>query len=867
MSRAFIRLLPLLSAIFIGVRGASAQAPVEVLLTHDRLQLFLPEDIRIQDGVRGDSTILVAWGSTAAVSATVARRVLYAQALRNGSPVGLPLPVHSDSAVPVRFVFVRAHGSGFRVIWNDARPGAAGIYVREVGSDGVPVGDETRVAEGEIRSVDGPAELPGLSFLYRNGRPPLLLDESGELRELPGLPGPESSVRDFTADSAVAFMRGDSLLLFNSFLDSLPSHRLYADYGDSVVPGTSTLLHIDGGAYQVAYITRGAPSVPSLYETVLQFRLMAGTLDVGSGMLRDVVVADSVFVGVGAGSLGSSIVIDGIDRLRPCNGLYHLRIRYHTAAKLPGQPEFINHFSWSCRVSAGDSRSIPSAWFGTEACPSPSSITVERIADGGRGTVDVHLDDPAGTVRLSVPAAFTEEPVSHRVPGLAVRDGALLVTWSDSKNSRAVVLRAWRPAAGEPGRLQPLESLTLPADTDYSSGAYERNGLQYGTFDYGGYGVRSSRSRMWSYQYGWVIRWSGEYLFPFPDGWRRFLLEEGGGPENGSIGLRSFAGLAFDPDSRSQLVASRIGPPEVYLHEIDSSGTTFWSGRLAGGTDRRIYFGAGRFAEIDDSGSVKNFLHDLLLDSVRLDDWNPSAAFTRLYGGRTLRRQLRSDGMALQLVLYDDRWRPIARTEIPFGDSLTGLAAAQSGADSSIALVLATNAGVYLTGFDRSLDPITAADGLPLVHRPVGTATARAANPSAQFRNDTLFIVWEDYRSGLPDIYAALLRPDRYTSGIADEGKEEKKERKESDRLDIFPNPATDRITLRTVIAQSGPVAVLVVDAAGRRVLQTPAEHAEAGVLRRVLDISSLAPGFYRIVLRMEGDTVAEDFIIPDRMR
>lgn len=867
MSRAFIRLLPLLSAIFIGVPGASAQAPVEVLLTHDPLQLFLPEDIRIQDGVRGDSTILVAWGSTAAVSATVARRVLYAQALRNGSPLGLPLPVHSDSAVPVRFVFVRAHGSGFRVIWNDARPGAAGIYMRAITRDGIPVGDETRVVEGEIRSVDSPVELSGLLFLYRNGRSPLLLDGSGELRELSGLPGPESSVRDFAADSAVAFMRGDSLLLFDSFLDSAPSHRLSADYGDSVVPGTITLLH-NGGAYEVAYITRGAPSVPSFYETVLQFRLMAGTLDVGSGMLRDVVVADSVFVGAGAGSLGSSIGIDGIDRLRPCNGLYHLRIRYHTTDKLLGQPEFVRKYEWSCRVSAGDRRAIPSAWFGTETCPSaPASITVERIADGGRGTVDVHLDDPAGTVRLSVPAAFTEEPASHRVPGLAVRDGALLVTWSDSKNSRAVVLREWQPAAGEPGRLQPLESLTLPADTDYSSGAYERNDLEYGTFDGGGYGVRSSRSRMWSYQYGWVIRWSGEYLFPFPDGWRRFLLEEGGGPENGSTGTRSLASLAFDPDSRSVLITSRSGPSDIYVHEADSSGNTLWSGRLAGGTGRHIHLGAGRFAEIDDSGSVKNFFHDLLLDSVRLDDWNPSAKFTRLYGGRTLRHQLRSDGAALQLLLYDDRWRPIARAEIPFGDSLTGLAAAQSGADSSIALVLATNAGVYLTGFDRSLDPITAADGLPLVHRPVGTATARAANPSAQFRNDTLFIVWEDYRNGLPDIYAALLRPDRYTSGIAEEEKEEGKEKKELHRLDIFPNPASDCITLHTVIAQSGPVVVLVVDAAGRRVLQTPAEHAQAGVLRRVLDISSLAPGFYRVVLRAEGDTVAEDFIIPDRRR
>lgn len=867
MPRSFIRLLALIPAMFIGVRGASAQSRVEVLFTPDPLQLFLPEDIRIQDGVRGDSTVLVAWGSTEAVSATAARRVLYVQALRNGNPLGLPLPVHSAGAVPVRFVFVRAHGNGFRVIWNDARPGAAGIYVREVGSNGVPAGEETRVAEGEIRSVDSPAELSGLLFLYRNGRSPLLLDGSGELRELSGLPGPESSVRDFAADSAVAFMRGDSLLLFDSFLDSLPSHRLSADYGDSVVPGTITLLHTDGGAYEVAYITRGAPSVPSFYETVLQFRLMAGTLDVGSGMLRDVVVADSVFVGAGAGSLGSSIGIDGVDRLRPCNGLYHLRIRYHTAAKLPGQPEFINHFSWSCRVSAGDHRSIPSAWFGTEACPSPSSITVERIADGGRGTVDVH-SDLFGTVRLSVPAAFTEEPVSHRVPGLAVRDGALLVTWSDSKNRRAVVLREWQPAAGEPGRLQPLESLTLAADVDYPSGGYERNDLEYGMFDGGGYGVRSTRSRMRPfYPDGWFIMWTREYLFPFPDGWRRFLLEEGAGPENGSTGTRSLAGLAFDPDSRSVLITSRSSPSDVYVHEADPSGNTLWSGRLAGGTGRHIHFGAGRFAEIDDSGSVKNFFHDLPVDSVRLDDWNPSAKFTRLYGGRTLRHQLRSDGAALQLLLYDDRWRPIARTEIPFGDSLAGLAAAQSGADSSIALVLATNAGVYLTGFDRSLDPITAADGLPLVHRPVGTATARAANPSAQFRNDTLFIVWEDYRNGLPDIYAALLRPDRYTSGMAEEEKEEGKEKKESSRLDIFPNPASDRITLHTVIARSGPVVVLVVDAAGRRVLQTPAEHAQAGVFRRVLDISSLAPGFYRVVLRTEGDPTAEDFIIPDRRR
>lgn len=63
----------------------------------------------------------------------------------------------------------------------------------------------------------------------------------------------------------------------------------------------------------------------------------------------------------------------------------------------------------------------------------------------------------------------------------------------------------------------------------------------------------------------------------------------------------------------------------------------------------------------------------------------------------------------------------------------------------------------------------------------------------------------------------------------------------------IWPNPARSTLTVETVVSQSGPVVLDVVDALGRSVLRLDAGTRPAGPLRLSLDVSRLTPGVYAL--------------------
>ncbi|MEP7218902.1 MAG: T9SS type A sorting domain-containing protein [Bacteroidota bacterium] len=71
--------------------------------------------------------------------------------------------------------------------------------------------------------------------------------------------------------------------------------------------------------------------------------------------------------------------------------------------------------------------------------------------------------------------------------------------------------------------------------------------------------------------------------------------------------------------------------------------------------------------------------------------------------------------------------------------------------DSAWAIVTATRHGIHATLLDRWLG-IVVADTL------VSATIDSVASPSATFRNDTLFAVWQDFRNGPADIYGNVIR-------------------------------------------------------------------------------------------------------------
>jgi hypothetical protein len=158
----------------------------------------------------------------------------------------------------------------------------------------------------------------------------------------------------------------------------------------------------------------------------------------------------------------------------------------------------------------------------------------------------------------------------------------------------------------------------------------------------------------------------------------------------------------------------------------------------------------------------------------------------------------------------------------------------QNPSDSGFAVVCGSADGIHMLLLDKHLNVL-------LPDTRISATSGRAINPSAAFRNDSLFIVWEDYRNGNPDIYGSALKV------ATSLGVEQPRASTATNRISgIIPNPASGS----AVIELSGSGGTIeVIDSYGELRLRVPVRSARA-----VIDTRGLASGMYRIVLR--GDRV-----------
>jgi hypothetical protein len=143
------------------------------------------------------------------------------------------------------------------------------------------------------------------------------------------------------------------------------------------------------------------------------------------------------------------------------------------------------------------------------------------------------------------------------------------------------------------------------------------------------------------------------------------------------------------------------------------------------------------------------------------------------------------------------------------------------------------------------------------------------------FRNDTLFVVWEDFRNGLPDIYGnwwvvpKTIRPpvtNRDSVTTPTTGDTVVTPRDSSIRHDstgapipgsgdvaitgIYPNPANSYITLNFTTRTQGEVRMEIVDMLGRRLGLIDGGTLNSGRYQWGMDCSGLAPGAYMVIVR-----------------
>ena len=80
------------------------------------------------------------------------------------------------------------------------------------------------------------------------------------------------------------------------------------------------------------------------------------------------------------------------------------------------------------------------------------------------------------------------------------------------------------------------------------------------------------------------------------------------------------------------------------------------------------------------------------------------------------------------------------------------------------------------------------------------------------------------------------------------------------DDLGLWPNPATDQLSVRYTMEQGGPVSLIISDALGRTVLERTSMNG-AGTNTAMLDLSSLKEGAYTLSITGNGVRTAARFV------
>ena len=83
--------------------------------------------------------------------------------------------------------------------------------------------------------------------------------------------------------------------------------------------------------------------------------------------------------------------------------------------------------------------------------------------------------------------------------------------------------------------------------------------------------------------------------------------------------------------------------------------------------------------------------------------------------------------------------------------------------------------------------------------------------------------------------------------------------------LGVFPNPATDQLTLRYELAADGPVQIILKNAEGKQLRTVLSETQRAGKQRLTVDVSALTGGVYYLHVQQGDDVRTQQFVVGSR--
>jgi len=842
-----------------------------VKLSPDRIIYQLPAAAVVQAAARIDGHTLAVWGTSAPDSGSYVRPTLVFQLLADTIPTDAPRLLHSDEARPFSFIdIVRLHDR-FLVLWNDRRAVAPGIYARTVLFDG-SLGDEHRISPGsaagptfypimvddlllfwnDVRDADTTVymrhiaddgtpidtersfgvgaisvpllfdRLPGLHILHRAGRSPILIrpDGSIEPRTIPAERFNTSYYLD--ADTSLTIIVGDTVKFYRSLFDQTPIRSVRVD-----VPLDMSVACILG---------RDSTGRTFLLWDTYHWDISEHPW---IAYMKSVMNPDSTFAppdSVAGNALSvapSSVIVYWFRGARgwieqTCDGA-----RLHITVTVTEYNLFTHTGYTHDWIITYGNNSVPPI----KGCWYPPDPVVKRTSSSINSSIRLSWDDH--TVSLQTPTTSWAFNEAQENPNVVANDSGLYVTWRTGSRYLAAGLlvgedtMSIRNASTQDaytGLGQELPGVSIAATSNaYLAHTPPPNETDAGITDCQIF--ISTPSATW---YKAVNESEAFYPADLPTS--RQLPD----------------GFDIDPNDGQILggvINTRIGQHIVF--RLEATGKRVWRDTFAipgfnevvdllPVSDMEFIAISGDSAVLCAEGTTTPFMFTPSSDRPR---------YKRLLGSRFL-RYYRTDSATgtVRLELYSLPHRLEKSVEIQTSPQSDRPFVLQNPKDSSLIILWGSSVGVGFAYLNPDLSPRISSATIP-------GSYSNTAHPAAAVRNDSLFVVWEDFRNNSADIYGltipippavdiGTLAPPAVTI--------------ES----VAPNPVFGAARLELFLQQPAPVRIDVVDDLGRLVYRETTEELPAGNNEVEVDLGSLFGGAYTVTATTDHGTVARRIVV-----
>lgn len=813
---------------------------------------------------------LVIWNDCRATA-----KGIYAQIVdTTGNLVGGEVQLSNGAIQADSLVWRLRSSTGWVMVWQDS---SAGGSLQEIRLDdlGNTTTIPTLVTTGVYRCGLQFSDIPSLLLLQDKSQTAVAFwsDRGIDTRPIPT--GRFSGSYHLSSDGSLLVLKDTTLTFYNSFFDVTPVKSLTLSLGAGVLSGTQTVMKDDTGGISIIYMRERVGLINVFYINHIYRQIIQGDT-LGK---KDTLAVLKFLDYTNGGLSGYKTKFD--------KGIIEQGFDNHTVVTVRFIEEEIQNYTTYRRLLKFVTFAHTNVFIGPfQNSALPNSLRrlgingspIERRRFDTVSSVIVMVSGEEQSLTTTIAGEVTNTPQQY--PNVMEREGTLFVTYKQPESNATYTIGVWNTAA--PSMLRMLRPLNIPEyDETPSAGAHNTSWVKVLN------GMNNTMLQHLTYQYketktpwhpGEISNQGQHHYYVATDtGWRPVVKFRHGAFE--TVGIYkdqlSMYGLEFQFEPEQKLIygCEILGsnPPVPidscrYVYALDSKGAIQWNIIDApkilryGLSDsmRAIIPIAGKEFLAVYPASQQHLKDTMIINQAFLPPMHGKVDYQRYLGLRN-KRYLRYYSTqfspnTLQMEIFSYGGKLLDSTSIQFGIPASHVAIVQNPTDRSLALLYGGTGGAKLTLLSERLriqQDMNAGDIL-LQDYPITDTRDTVGLVAGIFRNDTLFVVWEDFRNGKSDIYGTGWKiPENMVAPIIQPPSSTIAVNQPIIITAVAPLPCNDQLTVQHQLAEAGVVMFDILDEIGKNVKHIT-KTLPQGLSESYLTIEELPPGSY--ILRIGSE-------------